>query len=265
MEECPFGMRESMFGSQENRQMSFDLWSSSLLFCSPERSCLLGGIVTKSCPTLCDLKDYSPPGCSVHGIFQARILEWVAVSFFRESSWPRNRGFISCILYCWATREASSICLHPCIHAYTVYVCSVSQSCLTFCDPLDCSPPGSSARGIFQARILECIAISPSRGSSRHRDRTRVLLHCRQILYHWAIREAHTQYIHTFIYTHTYIHVYAHTHTFVHTHTYRCICKCVCTMYTCVNVFHEIGSMLLWHTRELSFLTQTMTLVGCLG
>ena len=83
--EMRYGMRESMFGSQENRQMSFDL-SSYLPFHSPERSCLLGGIVTKSCPTLFDLKDYSPPGCSVDGIFQARILEWVAVPFFRGSS-----------------------------------------------------------------------------------------------------------------------------------------------------------------------------------
>ena len=43
-------------------------------------------LVTQSCPTLCDLMDYSPPGSSVHGISQARILEWVASSFSRESS-----------------------------------------------------------------------------------------------------------------------------------------------------------------------------------
>ena len=40
-----------------------------------------GGLVTKSCPTLCDPMDYSLPGCSVHGILQARILEWVAIAF----------------------------------------------------------------------------------------------------------------------------------------------------------------------------------------
>ena len=49
----------------------------------------------------------------------------------------------------------------------------VTQSCLTLCDPLDCSPPGSSVPGIFQARILEWVAISFSRGSSRPRDWTR--------------------------------------------------------------------------------------------
>ena len=44
--------------------------------------------------------------------------------------------------------------------------CSVAKSCLTFCDPKDCSPPGSSVHGISQARILEWVAISYSRVSS---------------------------------------------------------------------------------------------------
>ena len=47
------------------------------------------------------------------------------------------------------------------------------QSCLTLYDPIDCSPPGSSVHGIFQARILECVGISFSRESSQPRDRTR--------------------------------------------------------------------------------------------
>ena len=42
----------------------------------------------------------------------------------------------------------------------------VAQSCLTFCDPMDCSPPGSSVHGIFQVRILKQVAISFSTGSS---------------------------------------------------------------------------------------------------
>ena len=50
--------------------------------------------------------------------------------------------------------------------------CSVAQSCLTLCDPMDCILPGSSAHGILQARILEWVAISSSRGSSQPRDRT---------------------------------------------------------------------------------------------
>ena len=46
-------------------------------------------LFAQSCPTLCDLIDCSPPGSSVHGILQARILEWVAIPFSRRSSWPR--------------------------------------------------------------------------------------------------------------------------------------------------------------------------------
>ena len=53
--------------------------------------------VAQSCPTLCDPMDYSPPGSSVHGILQARILEWVAISFSRGSSQPRDWTRISCV------------------------------------------------------------------------------------------------------------------------------------------------------------------------
>ena len=66
-------------------------------------------LVTKSCLTLCDTMDYSPTGSSAHGISQTRILEWVAISFSRGSSKPRNQTHVSCIgrqiLYHWATRE----------------------------------------------------------------------------------------------------------------------------------------------------------------
>ena len=58
-----------------------------------------------------DPMDCSPPGSSVRGISQARVLEWVASSSFRESSWPRDWTWVSCvgkwILYPWATGEAS--------------------------------------------------------------------------------------------------------------------------------------------------------------
>ena len=48
------------------------------------------------------------------------------------------------------------------------------QSCLTVCDPMDCSPPGSSVHGILQARTLEWVTMPSSRGSSHPRDRTRI-------------------------------------------------------------------------------------------
>ena len=47
-------------------------------------------LVAQSCPTFCEPIDYSLPGSSVHGIFLARILEWVAISFSRGSSWLRD-------------------------------------------------------------------------------------------------------------------------------------------------------------------------------
>ena len=54
--------------------------------------------VAQSCPTLCDPMDCSLQGSSVRGIFQARVLEWVAISFSRRSSQPRDQTQISCIV-----------------------------------------------------------------------------------------------------------------------------------------------------------------------
>ena len=69
----------------------------------------------QSCPTLCNPMDCSPPGSSVHGILQARVLEWVAISFSRSSSWLRDRTRVSCTVgrrfTTWATREVP---LLPC-------------------------------------------------------------------------------------------------------------------------------------------------------
>ena len=65
--------------------------------------------VDQLCPTLCDPMDCSLPGSSLHGILQARVLEWVAISFSRGSSWPRDRTQVSRIpgrcFNLWATRE----------------------------------------------------------------------------------------------------------------------------------------------------------------
>ena len=98
------------------------------LFCA----CML-----KPCPTLCNPMG-SLPGSSVHEIYQARILEQVAISSSRGSSWPRDRTHVSwvfCIgrwiLYHW---EASS--------KVSVQFSSVAQSCPTLCDPMNRSTPG---------------------------------------------------------------------------------------------------------------------------
>ena len=76
----------------------------------PERKTIL---VSQLCPTHCNPMDCSPPSSFVHGILQARILEWIAMLFSRGSSWPRDWTWVSCIagrfFTTWATREALSL------------------------------------------------------------------------------------------------------------------------------------------------------------
>ena len=68
--------------------------------------------VAQLCLTLCDPMDCSLPGFTVHGIFQARILEWVATAFSKRSSWPRDGNQVSHIagkcFTLWATKICSS-------------------------------------------------------------------------------------------------------------------------------------------------------------
>ena len=140
--------------------------------------CLRGCSAVLSCFSpfwLCDPWDYSWPGSSLHGIFQARIREWVAISFFTGSSWPMVQTCISCI--------GKSHLGCPWLRG-----CSAVLSCFSpfwLCDPWDYSWPGSSLHGIFQARTLS--AISFSRGSFRPRDQSCFsYISCigTQILYH---------------------------------------------------------------------------------
>ena len=93
------------------------------------------------CLTLCDPMNHNPLGSSVLGILQSRILEWVAMPFSRGSSQSRDQtliSFISCIgrwvlyhLHHLGSPVRSRACC-----------CSVAQSCLTLCHPMDCSLPG---------------------------------------------------------------------------------------------------------------------------
>ena len=97
-------------------------------------------------------------------------VSWLLLPFF---------GSLTCVCVC--------VCVRVCVWVL------VAQLCPTLCDPMDCTPPGSSVHGILQARILECVAISFSRGSSLPRDRTCISCVCcigSQILYHWATWEA---------------------------------------------------------------------------
>ena len=83
-------------------------------------------------------------------------------------------SLFSLISYC------KILCIAPCAiqqilvdYLFYIWVCAKPlQSYLTLCNPMDCNPPDSSVHGIFQARILEWVAIPFSRGSSRPRDQT---------------------------------------------------------------------------------------------
>ena len=171
--------------------------------------------------------DCRPPGPSIHGIFQARVLEWGTIAFsmcdvnmvyYLRNSWlycrnrqPSNQSIIihqrfkifSCKLCCWLRKLPREANLHvrkvfmlacavmiagageerhrelspsnyvPILGKNTVTLLNihwpisrretflsmlereVTQSCPTLCDPMDCSPPGSSVHGIFRARVLQ--------------------------------------------------------------------------------------------------------------
>ena len=135
--------------------------------------------LAQSCLTLCDPMDCCSPGFSINGIFQAIVLEWVAISFSRGSSRPRGWTLVSHIISrcftIWATREVLSISVNMPLIARALnfsttvlyikkkfnwkliafqccvgfcYIltccCSVLQLCLTVCGPMNCSTPGLS-------------------------------------------------------------------------------------------------------------------------
>ena len=105
--------------------------------------------VAQSYPTLCDSVDCSLPGSSLHGFFQARILEWVAISFSRRSSWPRDWTQVSRIIGMrfpvWATREvpqslaleADALSIRPLgHHPFSIYLCFLVLSIQSHMSPI---------------------------------------------------------------------------------------------------------------------------------
>ena len=129
----------------------------------------------QSCLTLCDPIDSSPPGFPVPGILQARTLEWVAISFSNAWKWQwkwsrsvasdsvRPHGLQPTRLLCpWDFPGKSTgvgcHCLLQCMKVKSQS--EVAQSYPALSNPMDCSLPGSSIHGIFQARVLEWVAIA---------------------------------------------------------------------------------------------------------
>ena len=143
--------------------------------------------VTQSCLTLCNTMDCSLPGSSVRGIFQTRVLKWVAISFSRGSSQPRDQTQVSCIagrsFTIWATREAIHA-LRPFKKVRASVVC-ISDS---FATPWTVAPklfcpwdfPGKNS-GVGCHFLLQEIF--------RCRDWTFLSCTDRWILYHWATGE----------------------------------------------------------------------------
>ena len=112
----------------------------------------------QSCPALCDPMGCSPLGSSVHGILQAKILEWIAMTFFRGSSRPRDQtciSYVSCIgrqvLYHLGSPVCVCVCVCVCVWSVKVLV---TQSCPTLCNPVDGSLPGCSVYGILQVVLI---------------------------------------------------------------------------------------------------------------
>ena len=147
-----------------------------------------------------------PRGSSVRGFLQARILEWVAISSSRGSSWSRDRTCISRVS-CIGRRNffllplsrlwSPDTCI--CITESLFYApetsttllnkherkkVKVAQSCPTLWDPMDCI-----VHGILQGRILKWVAFPFSRGSSQTRDQTQVSLIAGGFFISWATRD----------------------------------------------------------------------------
>ena len=144
-------------------------------------------LVANSCPTLCYTMDYSSPGYYVHGIFQARILEGVAISFSRGPSWSRDQTHVSCIgwwiLYSRATRETLDMTYYLYLH-FSALLDLNWVSCHTSLTPLvkqDFLPsifckPKSVYRHLVKAcysihDIILWLCVYPLISPSRHRDK----------------------------------------------------------------------------------------------
>ena len=130
----------------------------------------------QSCPTLCNLVDCSPPGSSVHGILQARILEWIAISFFTHiGRW---------VLFHWCHLGSPNI----------VQAAVLSRSAVSYSlQPVDCNLPASSVPGDSPGKNpgVGCHAllqgVFPTQGSTPGSQ------HCRRILYHLRHQESPIQ------------------------------------------------------------------------
>ena len=138
--------------------------------------------VGQSYLTLCDPMDYSLPGFSVHGILQARILEWVAIPFSSRSSQPRDQTQVSPL-------QVNSLLSEPPGKPKNTGVGSLSLLQQIFptqklnCSLLHCRRIPYHLNHQGSPRILEWVAYPFSRGIFPTQESNQGLLHCRWILY----------------------------------------------------------------------------------
>ena len=130
--------------------------------------------VAQSCLTICDLGDCGLPDSSVRGIFPARILEWAAIPSQRS-----NAGLLHCRHIIYHLRHQGSQRGLRWLYESEMLV---TQSCPPLCDPMDCSPIGSTVQGILQG------IFSFPRGSSWPRNRTCISCTACRFFTFWATR-----------------------------------------------------------------------------
>ena len=125
----------------------------------------------QSCPTLCEPRDGSPPGSPVPGIFQARTLEWVAISFSNAWKWKvkvKSLSHVRLFATPWTAASLPGSSIHGIFQARvlewgaTAFSDACASSCPNLCDPMDCSPPGSSVHGILQQEYWSGLPCPPS-------------------------------------------------------------------------------------------------------
>ena len=153
-------------------------------------------LVAQSCPTLCDPMGYSLPGSSVHGIFQARMLKWVPISYPHSIllMFSKNPVHVPVLVPDTCLLRMDSFSWRPSLWStnigtqhgvHTLSEVKITQSCPTLCDPM-----GYTVHGILQVRILEWVAVPFSRRSSQPRDWTQVSCIVGWFFTSWATREA---------------------------------------------------------------------------
>ena len=125
---------------------------------------------------------------------EGRRRQWLLGLHFGEFRWAHfSLRPLPCslLLKCrWASPQKTELLTSLNVGCFPQSESEVAQLCPTLCNPVDCSPPGSSLHGILQARILEWVAIFFSRGSSRPRDPTWVSRIAGRHFNLWATREA---------------------------------------------------------------------------